>query len=40
MKGQPPYAWELEKGAYVGVMKPRLICRHVWFRGGATSSRS
>ena len=36
MSGRPPYAWEPEKGSYVGVMKrngsPKDI---VWFRGEA-----
>ena len=36
VQGQPPYAWEPDKGAYVGVMKrggsPEDI---VWFRGEA-----
>jgi carotenoid cleavage dioxygenase-like enzyme len=34
MKGQPPYAWEPEKGAYVGVMKRSGSSADiVWFRG-------
>jgi len=34
MAGQPPYAWEPEKGAYVGVMKRSGASSDiVWFRG-------
>jgi carotenoid cleavage dioxygenase-like enzyme len=34
MAGQPPYAWEPEKGAYVGVMKRDGAVKDiVWFRG-------
>jgi carotenoid cleavage dioxygenase len=33
MKGQPPYAWEPEKGAYVGLMKRQGSVKDiVWFR--------
>jgi carotenoid cleavage dioxygenase-like enzyme len=33
MKGQPPYAWEPDKGAYVGVMKRNGSAEDiVWFR--------
>ena len=33
MRGQPPYAWEPEKGAYVGVMKRNGSAKDiVWFR--------
>jgi len=33
MKGQPAYAWEPEKGAYVGVMKRNASAKDiVWFR--------
>lgn len=33
MKGRPPYAWEPEKGAYVGVMKRTGDAKDiVWFR--------
>src|ERR1700743_2830004 len=33
MKGQPAYAWEPEKGAYVGVMKRNAAAKDiVWFR--------
>jgi carotenoid cleavage dioxygenase-like enzyme len=36
MKGGPPYAWEPEKGAYVGVMKRDGEAQDiVWFRGEA-----
>ena len=33
MNGQPPYAWEPDKGAYVGVMKRGGAKDIVWFRG-------
>ena len=34
MKGRPPYAWEPDKGAYVGVMKRNGSANDiVWFRG-------
>jgi carotenoid cleavage dioxygenase-like enzyme len=34
MAGQPPYAWEPEKGAYVGVMRRNGSANDiVWFRG-------
>ena len=34
MKGLPPYAWEPDKGAYVGVMKRNGSAKDiVWFRG-------
>src|SRR3984885_4398438 len=34
MKGQPPYAWEPDKGAYVGVIKRGGSAKDiVWFRG-------
>src|ERR1700742_1924481 len=34
MKGQPAYAWEPEKGAYVGVMKRNASANDIiWFRG-------
>lgn len=34
MRGKPPYAWEPEKGAYVGVMKrDASVNEIVWFRG-------
>ena len=34
MAGQPPYAWEPEKGAYVGVMRRGASADDiVWFRG-------
>ena len=34
MAGQPPYAWEPDKGAYVGVMKRNgSAADMVWFRG-------
>jgi carotenoid cleavage dioxygenase-like enzyme len=34
MKGKPPYAWEPDKGAYVGVMKRNGSTNDiVWFRG-------
>ena len=33
MRGKPPYAWEPEKGAYVGVMKRNGSAKDiVWFR--------
>ena len=33
MRGKPPYAWEPEKGAYVGVMKRNGTAKDlVWFR--------
>src|SRR6267378_5094808 len=33
MRGRPPYAWEPEKGAYVGVMKRNGAAKDiVWFR--------
>jgi len=33
MSGRPPYAWEPDKGAYVGVMKRKgTACDIVWFR--------
>ncbi|NWM05815.1 carotenoid oxygenase family protein, partial [Klebsiella quasipneumoniae] len=33
MRGQAPYAWEPEKGAYVGVMKRSGAAKDiVWFR--------
>jgi carotenoid cleavage dioxygenase len=36
MSGRPPYAWEPDKGAYVGVMKRNGTARDiVWFRGEA-----
>jgi carotenoid cleavage dioxygenase-like enzyme len=36
MRGQPPYAWEPDKGAYVGVMKRGgAVDDIVWFRGEA-----
>jgi carotenoid cleavage dioxygenase-like enzyme len=34
MAGQPPYAWEPDKGAYVGVMKRNGSAKDIiWFRG-------
>ena len=34
MSGRPPYAWEPDKGAYVGVMKRNGSAKDiVWFRG-------
>jgi carotenoid cleavage dioxygenase len=34
MAGQPPYAWEPDKGAYVGVMKRGSSAEDItWFRG-------
>ena len=34
MRGRPPYAWEPDKGAYVGVMKRNGSAKDiVWFRG-------
>jgi carotenoid cleavage dioxygenase len=34
MRGQPPYAWEPDKGAYVGVMKRGGSAKDmIWFRG-------
>ena len=34
MAGQPPYAWEPDKGAYVGVMKRNDSAKDIiWFRG-------
>ncbi|MGA2058095.1 MAG: carotenoid oxygenase family protein [Bradyrhizobium sp.] len=34
MRGRPPYAWEPNKGAYVGVMKRNGSAKDiVWFRG-------
>ena len=36
MRGKPPYAWEPEKGAYVGVMKRKGTAKDiVWFRAEA-----
>jgi len=36
MSGRPPYAWEPDKGAYVGVMKRSGTAKDiVWFRGEA-----
>lgn len=36
MSGRPPYAWEPDKGAYVGVMKRNGTAKDiVWFRGEA-----
>ena len=36
MSGKPPYAWEPEKGAYVGVMKRNGTAKDiVWFRAEA-----
>lgn len=36
MSGRPPYAWEPEKGSYVGVMKRNGSTKDiVWFRGEA-----
>jgi carotenoid cleavage dioxygenase-like enzyme len=35
MSGRPPYAWELDKGAYVGVMKRNGTKDIVWFRAEA-----
>jgi carotenoid cleavage dioxygenase len=36
MNGRPPYAWEPEKGSYVGVMKRNGAAKDiVWFRGEA-----
>ncbi|MGJ4917662.1 carotenoid oxygenase family protein [Bradyrhizobium oligotrophicum] len=36
MSGRPPYAWEPDKGAYVGVMKRSGDIKDiVWFRGDA-----
>jgi carotenoid cleavage dioxygenase len=32
MRGKPPYAWEPEKGAYVGVMKRNGSKEITWFR--------
>src|SRR5947208_1122257 len=33
MRGRPPYAWELEKGAYVGVLRRSgSVNDLVWFR--------
>jgi carotenoid cleavage dioxygenase-like enzyme len=37
MAGQPPYAWEPDKGAYVGVMRRNGTANDiVWFRGEAS----
>jgi carotenoid cleavage dioxygenase-like enzyme len=34
MKGAPPYAWEPEKGAYVGIMRRNGAANDItWFRG-------